>query len=284
MEHIRIITDSAADLARDFHEKVTVLPISIRFGEEEYMDGVTINNTQFFEKLIESDTLPQTSLISPDRFEAEYKKAKENNEKVIVITLSSTLSGTYQSAVIASEEYKDFVTVIDSVAATTSENILIKYAISLIEKGLSYEEVVRTLEDEKNDIRLLAVLDTLEYLKKGGRISKTAAFLGEVLSIKPVVTLKDGIVSVLGKARGSKNGNNFLINEIKNSNGIDFSKPFCLGYTGLNDNMLQKYIKDSEALYKGMDVSQLPVCSVGATIGTHVGPDCIVISYFAKRA
>lgn len=283
MENIRIITDSASDLEPGFHEKVTILPISIRFGDEEYMDGITINNVQFFEKLIESDTLPQTSLISPDRFEKEFQKAKENNEKVLVITLASTLSGTYQSAMIAASEYKEFVTVIDSIGATTSENILIKYALELIEKGLSYEEIIRILEEEKNDIRLLAVLDTLEYLKKGGRISKTAAFLGEVLSIKPVVTLRDGVVSVLGKARGSKNGNNFLINEIKNSNGIDFTRPLCLGYTGLNDHMLQKYIKDSADLYQGMSADELPICSVGATIGTHVGPNCIVISYFAKR-
>lgn len=283
MDKIRIITDSASDIKRDFHELITVLPIRIRFDEEEYLDGVTINNIQFFEKLIESDSLPKTSLITPDTFENEYKKAVADGFRVIVITLASDLSGTYQSAVIAAENYKDSVTVIDSRTATTSEHILVKYALELIQKGLSYQEIIRILEEEKNDIQLLAVLDTLEYLKKGGRISKTAAFVGEVLSIKPVVTLKDGVVSVLGKARGSKNGNNYLMKEIEKSSGIDFTRPLCLGYTGLSDEMLQKYIKDSAALYEGA-LSELPICSVGATIGTHVGPNCIVVSYFQKRA
>lgn len=282
MENIRIVTDSASDIKQDAYENVTVLPMRISFDEDEYLDGVTITNERFFEKLIECDTLPKTSLISPEVFEKEYKQAKKKNERLIVITLSSQLSGTYQSAVIAAEGYPETVAVVDSMNATTGEMILVQYARELLEQGHSFEEVVATLEAEKTKIHTLAVLDTLEYLKKGGRISKTVAFVGEMLNIKPVVTVKDGIVQMLGKARGSKNGNNFLIKEVENSSGIDMERPLCLGYTGLNDHMLQKYIKDSHALYENYP-HELPICSVGATIGTHVGPNGIVFSFFGKR-
>ena len=136
------------------------------------------------------------------------------------------------------------------------------------------------LEKEKKNIHLIALLDTLEYLKKGGRISKTAALAGNVLSIKPVVGVVDGEVIVLGKARGSRQGNNLLAEKIKSSGGIDFQKPYFLGYTGLTDALIQKYITDNEALWKE-HVKDLSVTTVGGTIGTHVGPGGIAVAYFA---
>lgn len=282
MEKIRIITDSASDIGAPQRDDLTVLPLSVSFGDEVYLDGVTISHHEFFEKLIESDLLPTTSLISPSTFEAEYKKAADAGEKVLVITLSSRLSGTYQSAVIAAEDFGDNVYVVDSLNATIGEQILVKYALELLDKGMGIKEIADTIETAKSSIHILGLLDTLEYLKKGGRISKTVAFVGGALSIKPVVTVKDGEVVMLGKARGSRNGSNFLIKEIENADGVDFSRPFALGYTGLNDAMLQKYIKDSESLWAGY-TEELPISSIGATIGTHVGPNAVAVAFFDKH-
>lgn len=282
MDKIRIITDSASDITGAANTQLTVLPMRINFGEEEYLDGVTISHHEFYEKLIESDTLPVTSLISPAVFEEAFEKAVGNGEKVIAITISGRLSGTYQSAILAAAQFEGNVFVIDSLNAAIGEQILVNYALELVNKGMSAKEIVQTLNDAKKHIHILALLDTLEYLKKGGRISKTVAFVGGALSIKPVVTVIDGEVALLGKARGSKNGNNFLIKEIEKINGVDFGRPFCLGYTGLSDALLQKYIEDSKALF-AEHTNELPVCSIGATIGTHVGPNAIAVAFFDKQ-
>jgi len=283
MKKIRIITDSASDMVAVQRTDLTVLPMRINFGEEEYLDGVTISHAEFYEKLIESDELPVTSLISPTAFEKAYKDAIALGESVLVITLSSKLSGTYQSAVLAAREFEDEIYVVDSLNATIGEQILVWYALELVDKGLDREEIVDLLEKAKDKIHVIGLLDTLEYLKKGGRISKTAAFIGSTLSIKPVVTVQNGEVVMLGKARGSRNGNNFLRKEIEKINGIDFSKPFCLGYTGLDDTLLQKYIQDSDYLWSG-HTDHLPVCTIGATIGTHVGPNAIAVAFFDKNS
>lgn len=282
MNTIRIITDSASDIPQGFHPNVTVLPMTIRFGDTEYQDGINLTTKQFYEKLIESDELPATSLISPATFESAFKKAVENGEKVVAITMSGNLSGTYQSAVITATEYPDDVFVIDSKSVAVGEHLLVLRALELMEEGLSANEIAEAIEAEKQKIHVLAVLDTLEYLKKGGRISSTVAFVGGALNLKPVVSLVDGKVEMIGKARGSKNGNNYLIKEIENTAGIDFTKPVCLGFAGLDDTLLQKYIADSEQLWSGHREC-LKITPVGATIGTHVGPGTIAVAFIAKE-
>ncbi|MDO4607863.1 MAG: DegV family protein [Clostridia bacterium] len=281
MEKIRIITDSGCDLPQNYNPKITILPMSIRFGDDEYKDGIDITTKQFYEKLIESDQLPTTSLVSPATFDDAFKTAVDNGEKVVVITIASKLSGTYQSAVLAAADYPNDVFVIDSKNVATAEQILVLRALELIEQGVSVEKIAKVLENEREKIHIVALLDTLEYLKKGGRISATVALVGGALSIKPVVTCKDGEVSMIGKARGSKNGNNFLIKEIESTSGIDFSKPLRLGYTGLTDALLQKYIEDSSELWAGHSDS-IVVSHIGSTIGTHVGPGAIAVAFFAK--
>lgn len=277
MEKIRIVTDSASDILKPFPENLTVLPITIRFGDQEYRDGVDLNHRQFYEKLLEDDIFPTTSLISPAAFGEVYREAFGRGETVIVIALSGKLSGTYQSAVVAAEDAPGEVYVVDSKNVTAGERLLVEYALRMVSEGISARQIVWTLEQTRERIHILGLLDTLEYLKKGGRISKTVAFVGEVMAIKPVVTVADGEVAILGKARGSKNGSNFLIREIENCGGVNFRLPYCVGYTGLSDAILQKYIRDSENIWRGHD---LPIHTVGATIGTHVGPNAIVVAFF----
>lgn len=278
---VRIVIDSASDIefSRAKELGLDFMPLKTIFGEDEYLDGVTIRHEQFFEKLIECGTMPTTSQISPYDYEKKFKEIKEAGDTAVVITLSSLLSGTYQSACIAAADYKDCVTLVDSLNVCIGEQNLVMLAVRLRDEGLSADEIATQLEDAKHRIRLLAVFDTLEYLKRGGRISKTAAWAGNVLSIKPVISIEKGEVVILGKARGSKNGYNMLVQQIHQGNGIDFSMPYTLAYSGLSDVMLQKYIKDSSAIWQE-HTDKLPISTIGSTIGTHAGPGAIAVSYF----
>lgn len=277
MEKVRIITDSGSDCMAPYPENLTVIPLTIHFGDEEYRDGVTIDHKTFYEKLTSGNQLPTTSLVPPGDFADAFRSAREAGETVVAVVLSSKLSGTYQSAVLAAGDF-DNVYVVDSLNATVGLQVLVKYALELADRGLGAARIAQELEQAKGHVNLLGMPDTLEYLQRGGRISKTAAVLGGVLSIKPVLRLIDGVVVMIGKARGSKNGNNYLIQEVTRS-GIDFSKPLCLGYTGLSDALLQRYIEDSRPLWEGK-IDSLPISTVGATIGTHVGPGAIIVAFF----
>ena len=278
---IRMITDSASDLLSPHRPEVTVLPMTITFGEEQFRDGVDLTHRQFYEKLIEGEELPTTSQIAPAQFEEAFRDAVEAGESVVAVVLSSKLSGTYQSACIAAEEFPGKVFVVDSANATIGERILVERGLELMDQGLDAAAIAAKLDEEKADIRLVALLDTLEYLKRGGRVSASVALVGGLLAIKPVVAVQDGEVVVLGKARGSKNGNNLLVQEIRKTSGVDFDRPYLLGYAGLNDSLLQKYIADSAALWEGQ-ADSLPTGTVGGTIGTHVGPGAIAVAFFRK--
>ncbi len=282
MANITIITDSASDISQNNNKGVTVLPMTITFGEENYEDGVSLTPDNFYMKLIESSALPKTSQVSPYAFGQAYENSLKSADYVIVITLSSKLSGTYQSACIAADDYDGRVFVIDSENVTVGEQILVDYALSLIDKGIEVNTIVSQLNTIKKRIHLVALLDTLEYLKKGGRISSGAAFLGNVLSIKPVIAIVDGEVSFLGKARGSKQGNNFLIQQVDTYGGIDYSLPVLLGYTGCSTVLMDKYIKDSSSLWEGR-IPVPDIIQVGATIGTHIGPGGIAVAFFSKE-
>ena len=277
---VNIIVDSTADITEDVKERLTVVPLTLRFGDEEYIEGVTIQKKEFYQKLIESDVLPKTSQAAPADFEDVFEKIVAAGESAVVITLSSKLSGTWQSAMIAAREYEDSIYVVDSRSVAIGAAILAKLALRLVDEGMGAREIAERLEKEREKICLIAMLDTLEYLKKGGRISAAAAFAGGVLSIKPVVCIRDGEIVILGKARGSKQGNNLLVSEIRKTGGIDFTKPILLGYTGLDDTLLQKYIEDSKALWEE-GISSLETTMIGSVIGTHAGPGAVAVAFFS---
>ena len=276
----RIIVDSTADLMPEFKSRVHTVPLTVNFSDEEFIDGVTIDHKTFYEKLIESDTLPTTSQATPDAFIKEFEKAKEAGEAAVVITLASKFSGTYQSATIAAAEYEN-VYVVDSASAAMGSGILVELAFRMLDEGKSAEEIAKALEEEKKKIIIVALVDTLEYLKKGGRISKAVAFAGGVLNIKPVLSVIDGEINMLGKARGSKMGNNLLVEEINKAGGIDFSKPVLLGYSGISDALLLKYIEDSRHIWEG-NLQEVRYTTVGSVIGTHAGPGAVVVAFFKK--
>ncbi len=276
----RIIVDSTTDLMPEDKERVHIVPLTLHFGDQEYMDGVTIDHKTFYEKLIESDVLPTTSQATPAAFEKEYEAAKEANEAAVVITISSKLSGTYQSAMIAAADYEN-IFVVDSGTAAIGGGILTELALKYLDDGMDAETIAKQLEEDKKKILIVALVDTLEYLKKGGRISKAVAFAGTLLNMKPVLSVADGEIAMLGKARGSKMGNNLLVQEIQKAGGVDFAKPVLLGYTGLSDALLQKYIEDSRRLWE-QGISKVRYTTIGSVIGTHAGPGAIAAAFFVQ--
>lgn len=282
---IKILIDSASDIdLKEAEEKgIYLLPIEVTFGEVTYLDGINLSHSEFFEKLVESDELPKTSQINPFRFEEEFEKLTEDGSEVICITISSKLSSTYNNALAAAKKFKDKVYVVDSLNACIGERVLCDLAIRLVEEGkLSAKEIAEELDQRKLTIELLAVVGTLKYLKKGGRISSVVAFTGEMLSIKPVVSILNGQVKMVGKARGSKKGNNLLVEKIEACGGIDFDYPYATGYSGLSDDFLKKYLEDSAPLWQN-NTDSVPIYQIGSTIGTHVGPGAIAVAFFSKR-
>ena len=278
----KIIVDSSSDIDCAEAEALglSLIPMQVRFGDEEYLDGVNLSHREFFEKLVESNEFPKTSQINETRWAEQFETLTGDGSEVVAITLSSRLSGTYQSAVKAAKSFGGRVIVVDSYNACIGERVLIEYALELRSEGKNAKETAAELNAAKKKIKLLAVLDTLKFLKKGGRISSFTAFAGELLSVKPVVAIEDGEVKLVGKAMGSKKGNNLLMQLVEKCGGIDFTLPYAIGYSGLDDTYLKKYLKDSESLWKGK-TDAVPSYMIGSTIGAHIGPGGVAVAFFA---
>lgn len=280
---VKLVVDSASDIDLKEAEALGIhmIPMSIQFGDTTYADGIDLSGPAFFEKLIESSELPTTSQITMYQFEECFAELTTDGSELVVITLSSKLSGTYAGAVSAARSFPGKVFVVDSFNVCIGERILIQYAIRLLKEGISAEELEKRLLEARKRIKLMALLGTLEYLQKGGRISAAVAVSGAVLHIKPVISIEDGEVRMIGKAMGSKKGNNLLMQLINKSGGIDFEMPYATAYSGLEDSLLQKYLRDSAFIWEG-EHGDIPSYCIGSTIGTHVGPGAIAVAFFAK--
>jgi len=281
---VQFVIDSGSDILPQEAkvQGIVHLPPTVLFGETEYLDAVNLSHREFYEKLVESDQMPTTCQVPPAEYEDAYEKIVVAGDTAVVVTVSGKLSGTYQSAVIAAEEYADKVFVVDSENVSLGQRILVQQGLRYRNEGLSAADIAARLEEDKKKIRVLALLDTLEYLKKGGRISAATALAGSLLSIKPVVTVDNGAVVMAGKARGSRQGNNLLREMVKSCGGIDFGRPLCLAYSGLSDVMLRKYIDDSEELWQG-HADSLQIATVGCAIGTHAGPGAVAVAFFMRE-
>lgn len=278
---VKLIIDSATDISNSEAESlgITMVPMIVQIGSEEYYDGVTLTPDVFYEKLTKEKALPTTAQVTTFRFEETFEKAVSDGGEVIAIVLSSKLSGTYQGAKMASEKFYGKVFVVDSLSATVGERLLVQYALTLIEKGWSAKKIYEELENKKHNIVVMGALNTLEYLKKGGRISSAVAFIGGILNIKPVVHLVDGEVKMMGKARGNKKSYE-LMNTAVIEKPIDFSMPYGVLWTGLDESIAKNYIEDSKSIWQGYPSPKHYI--VGSTIGTHVGPGVVGLAYFRK--
>ena len=277
---IKFIVDAGSDLTQAQAQAlgVTLIPMTIRFGEEEFRSGVDITNEEFYDKLATAKVLPTTSQPTPYDFEQVYQQVKDAGDEAIVLCVSSALSGTYQSASIAAAEYADCIYVIDTKAVSIAQKILLDYAISLKKHGANAKEIASELDKKKKDVCAYGAVDTLEYLIKGGRLSKAAGAVGSMLGIRPVLHLTNGELAVAGKARGTKAAitlTHNLVSEV----GVDYSMPVGIGYTGNDSSVVDPYLNASNSVWKGHEV---PVYNVGSTVGTHTGPGLFIVAFFKK--
>lgn len=275
---IRILTDSASDIEQRELNGVTVLPMTVTIDGTVYADGIDLTKDEFYQKLESSDANPVSSLISPHQFQEAFEEITRAGDEAIVLTISSGLSGTYQSAMIAAEDF-DNISVIDTMLVAGAQKILVQRAAELAARGLSRNTIVQMLEEEKNQVVIYAVVDSLKYLQRGGRISKGSAIVGGIMGIKPILALEDGKLIAIAKARGSKQSHAFLNGKITEHGGVDFARPYCAIYSGTDRKPLMQYIADNESLLGGREI---PITQIGTAVGTHCGPGTIAVAFFAK--
>ncbi len=278
---IRIITDSTSDISFEQAAQlgVTIVPLKVIFGDKEYKEGIDITIDSFYERLVQAEKLPTTSQPSPDDFLEHYIQAKEAGDSVVVILIAGKLSGTVQSATIAKEmaDYSD-IYIVDSLNTITGLRLLVEQAVKLRNEGMGAAQIADNLENLKDRIVLLAMVDTLEYLHKGGRLSKSSAIIGSLLKFKPIITLKDGALSVIGKERGTNKGIVKMLEVIDEYGGINQHYPVYMGYTAENSKalMLKEKFIDKYAINK------TELYPVGCVVGTHAGPGACVITYIKQ--
>ncbi len=279
---VKIIIDSASDFSAEKAKGLgfSYMPIGVRIEEREYLDGVDLLPEEFYERLAVCKQIPQTSLINEFRWQEAFEEATADGSETIAITISSKLSGTYQAAVNASKAFGDKVRVVDSLNASFGEGALCLYAKRLKEEGLSAKEIVEKLNVRKKDICVCAIIDTLKFLQKGGRISMATAILGTTLAIKPLVGVVDGEVKMIGKAMGYKKGCAALSSIIEKSGPIDFSMPLGYLYSGNDRTNIEKYKKDSAPLVENREVETY---LLGSTIGTHIGAGAVGLVFFKRH-
>ncbi len=277
---IRIVVDSTADIPAQLKNRLTIVPLNVSFGDDLYIDGVTIQSQEFYEKLAVCKDLPTTSQPSPDAYAKVFEEAKNAGDTLVVLTVSSGISGTYQSAMIAAQDYPENVHIVDTQHVANGFGILAEYALQLADEGKTAQEIVDAITDAREKVQFYALVDTLTNLQKGGRIPKSLAIAGTLLSLKPVLCMKNGVLETMGKARGIKQGYNLLNKEILSA-GVDFDKPFLLAYTGVTDEPMQKYMAVGGEIWNTgeKDVLYVPLCSV---VGAHAGAGAVVVAFFKK--
>lgn len=278
MEKIKIITDSTADLSKDLYDKhnIEVLPLLISFGEESYLDGVEISAEKVFERIEQDDILPTTAQVTPNRFMEAYKKYLDEGYKIISIHMSSAMSGTYQSACIAKDSLEsDDIVIIDSQNVTAALGILVLKAVKLKEKGYDIFQIEKELNKIKDNVELSVCFESLEYLVRGGRISKTAGIVGSVLGIKLILEIKDGLMSVKDKIRGTKKAIKKIISDLENAD-LDEEVPVIL----INVDNIE--IKEALKEYMKENNVDFVECPVGSTVSIHSGPNCCGLVFLKK--
>lgn len=279
---VRIITDSAADFELYELEKynVTCVPMQISFDDNEYKENENLTKTQFYELLETGGVFPKTSQPTPYDFEVLFENFKDSGEECVIITISSALSGTYQNAFLVKNMLcYDECYVVDSLNATAGERILVEHAVKLRDEGKSAKEIFEELEILKTKIKLFACVDTLEYLHKGGRLSKTAYTVGTIANIKPVIRItEEGTVEVSAKAISMKGGINAVSKKLQIYTP-DLTYPIYIVYSNnrKNGDSLAAAVQKS-----GYSILPENIINIGATIGAHVGSDACGVVYVCK--
>lgn len=273
---VQLIIDSASDLTREEAKAlgVKLIPIPINFGEQEYLSGVNITQEEFYNKLASCKELPTTSQPAPYEFEKAFREVKEAGDEAVVLCISSALSGTYQSARAIAQDYSDCVWVVDTLSVTIGQRLLLDYALQLREKGYNAKRLAEEIENAKTRLTVYGIVNTLDYLVKGGRLSKAAGAAGTLLGIRPVLTVRDGVLQVISKARGIKAAHAAL-NKLVEETTQDTNMPSMVAHTGTDDADLTAFLESADLKW-----SMVPRGIVGSTVGTHTGPHLICLGYF----
>lgn len=278
---IRIITDSTCDLPpkRQKELGVEVAPLSVHFGPESFRDGVDLTNADFYARLRQAEELPTTAQVNPEEFAARFRAHIDNGDQVVGIFISSLLSGTCQSALIARDMVdEDHIFVVDSGTVTFALGLLVERAAALRDQGLSAGEIAKEVEKLSGRLRFYAVVETLKYLKMGGRISAATAVVGGMLGITPILNIRDGVVEAAGKSRGRKGAYQWMEKRLA-AEPVDTSLPVAFGHSDTLAVMAECEAYFMERVH-GMDIRE---SDIGAVVGTHAGPGCAGIAYFARE-
>ena len=272
---IKILCDSITDLPIEIIEKhnVDIVPLTVIFNEKEYLDRVDITNKEFYKMLRESETMPKTSQATYAQFVEFFEKYKD--DEILYLAGSSAASGTYQSAILAKGDVDANITIFDTLNLSLGSGLLVIKACEMLEQGLSVDEIVKNLENLRNDALVTFSVDTLEYLKKGGRISSTKAALGSLLNIKPILTVNDGLVVQKSQVRGKKQIFTNLVNSIVEKYGDDLTNKTVILGCGDNNEDLETL---RETLLKNAKVKNVYDVNIGCVICSHSGPGVVGIS------
>ena len=281
---IILMTDSAADYtAKEREEKnIITVPLTVFVNDESFLDGFTIDSERFYEKLKQGDCYPKTSQPSPELFLEHFIRARENGDSVICINISSALSGTYQSAMIAKDmaEYEN-IFIIDSLLVAPAQRILVDHAKELIDSGMDVKAIVKELEEYKKRVKIFALVDTLEYLKKGGRLSATEAAIGELVNIKPLITItEEGKLVSFGKALGKPRAYKSLIKKFE---GVPADENIPLVFLHSSDEAgCLEFKAKFMSSHPEQKIADFMV-NLGPTVGSHTGPGVVALTYVAKN-
>ena len=279
---VRIITDSASDfdLAVAKRRGIDVVPMTIQFGSATFITGKTISNDVFYQLLQEGKENPSTSQPTPESFLRLFEEARAAGDEVVAILLSSKLSGTLQSAAIAKGlcEY-DPIYIVDSLSATAGIQLLVNYACKLRDSGLPAAAIAEEVERLKDKVRIFAVIDTLEYLRRGGRLSGFQAGLGAVTKLKPTIAVRDGAVGIVGKSFGMSAAVKHLMKMLEEHPiDDDFPSYFLYSDSRAVEELLLPRLKE-----RGRLPLRLHYCGIGPAIGTHIGPGALGMAYMERE-
>ncbi len=283
MARVRIVTDSAQDFPPEYMENlgITVVPLTVHFGDESQKDWYEIRGSKFYDRLIKGDVLPRTSQPSPAAFEKVFGELTQDGSEVVCVTLSSGVSGTYQSAVIAKDSLRDrTITVFDSKHASCGEGILAILAQEMADSGMSSCEIAGELEKMAGRVVTLFSVDTLLYLEKNGRIGRAQRFMGTLLNMKPILTLdKEGYVSAVERVRGKGKVIPTLIEMAKEKAGSDKAKVIAISHANCPDDAMEL----KRAVLAGFSAPRILESEIGAVIGSHVGPGTMALFILPER-
>jgi DegV family protein with EDD domain len=269
---IRIVTDSTSDLPKVLANiyNIKIAPLRVNFGEESFLDGVELTNEEFYEKLGQAKQLPTTSQVNPGEFVDIFNEILDAGDEIIGIFISTGLSGTYGSAEIARDMIKsDKIHILDSKGVTAMTSLMSIEAARMVEKGKNASEIMEILEKMVEKMKTMFIIDTLEYLVKGGRLSKAQGAIGGLLNVKPIIRVQ-GVVESVTKVRGRAKGIKYVMDWLYGEQ-FDLSKKTVF-IVNSNDQAFSDKIKAS--LMENFEIGEILEAQIGSVVGTHVGPGC----------